>query len=218
VTVHRHPERANYDESAIRAVLDEGVLAHVGFQAPAGVTVIPMVYAPCPGGLYLHGSPGAGILRAVRAVPACVTVTLFDGLVVARSGFKHSVNYRSVVAFGEARRLQGDEKLAAVDAVVDHLVPGRVAEVRRPTPEELNQTAAVYFRIDEASLKVRSGGPLDHAEDMDPAVWAGWVPTPVRMGPPVPSAEVGAGVSPPPSVAALLARHGAPPAADGHPR
>jgi nitroimidazol reductase NimA-like FMN-containing flavoprotein (pyridoxamine 5'-phosphate oxidase superfamily) len=207
IRIRREMERARYEDADVAAVLEAGTLAHVGCNAEHGVVVIPMLYAPCPGGLYLHGSPGSGVLRTVRSVPACVTVTLFDGLVVARSTFMTSANYRSVVAFGHARRLSGDEKLAALDVLLEHLLPGRGAEVRPSTRAELHQTGVLHFEIEEASVKVREGAVEDHPEDVDPSVWAGVIPTPFVATAPIASADVAPDVAVPPSVAAYVARH-----------
>ncbi|MGH9064966.1 MAG: pyridoxamine 5'-phosphate oxidase family protein, partial [Acidimicrobiales bacterium] len=184
--IRRHPERARYDREQVWAVLDEGLVAHVGFCAEEGPVVVPMVYARSGDTLYLHGSPAAGLLRALSpGARACVTVTLVDGLVLARVAFSHSLNYRSVMAFGQAHLVSdADEHLAALDLVVEHLVPGRTADLRRHTRKELAATKVVAFRIESASAKIRTGPPLDDEADLDEPVWAGVLPLRVVPGEP----------------------------------
>jgi hypothetical protein len=191
-TVRRLPERGVYDRAVIEAILDEGLLCHVGFAVEGQPYVIPCVYARIGDRLYLHGSSGSRMLRAIAAgAPACVTVTLLDGLVLARSAFHHSMNYRSVVVLGTASRVDdAEERLAALRAIVEHVVPGRWTEARRPSAAELAQTLVVALPLSEASAKVRSGGPKDDAEDHALDVWAGVVPLALVASAPIADSEV----------------------------
>jgi hypothetical protein len=175
--VKRLPERGHYDRETIDAILDEGLVCHVGFAVDGEPYVIPMLYARAGDVVYLHGSSASRTLRGLSAgVPVCVTVTLLDGLVLAKSVFHHSMNYRSVVLFGTARPLDGDEKRQALHALVEQLAPGRWDEAREPTATELKATSILALPIDEASAKIRSGPPKDEPEDEDLPVWAGVVP------------------------------------------
>ena len=196
-TVRRLPDRGVYDRAAIEAILDEGLFCHVGFAVEDQPFVIPCVYARIGQRLYLHGSPASRMLRAVAAgAPVCVTVTLLDGLVLARSAFHHSVNYRSVVVLGTASRVDdAEERLAALRAIVEHVVPGRWDEARRPSAAELAQTLVVALPLSEASAKVRSGGPKDDAEDHALDVWAGVVPLAIVAGAPIAASELREGIS-----------------------
>lgn len=186
-TVRRHPERAAYDREAVHAVLDEGLVAHVGLVVDGQPFVIPMAYGRDGDRLLLHGSVASRLMRGLASgVPACATVTLVDGLVMARSAFHHSMNYRSVVVLGTARRIEDlDEAAAALGLFVDHLVPGRSAEVRPSAPVEVRQTAVLELPIDEASVKSRAHGAVDDEADLDLPVWAGVVPLGVAVGEPV---------------------------------
>lgn len=195
-TPTRHTERVGYDRDLVHAVLDEALLAHVGFVVDGRPVVLPQLHARVGDALYLHGSTGARALRAARdgGLPICVTVTLVDGLVLARSGFNSSVNYRSVVAHGLAGVVDDPaEKEAALDALVDAVVPGRVAAVRRPTRRELAATTVLRLPLAEVSVKVRSGPPLDEPEDLGLPVWAGVLPLATVAGEPVPDPALPAG-------------------------
>ncbi|HLI25304.1 MAG TPA: pyridoxamine 5'-phosphate oxidase family protein [Acidimicrobiales bacterium] len=189
--VRRLAERARYERDEIYAILDEGFVCHAAFCDDSGPVVLPTGYARVGDGLYLHGATGNHLLRTVGAgAPVCITVTLVDGLVLARSAFHHSINYRSVVIFGTGREVEDrQEKLAAVTAVVDHIVPGRSADARPPTDEELRSTRVVHVPLDEASAKVRSGGPKDDPPDYQLPVWAGQVPLRLVAGDPVPDGD-----------------------------
>ena len=201
-TIGRAPERGTRERAAAEAILDEGLLCHVGIAADHGPVVIPTTYARRGDELLVHGSPAATWLRAVgQGTPVCVTVTLLDGLVLARSAFHHSMNYRSVVVFGVAEPITDpDEKAAALDAIVEHVVPGRNAEVRPTRPDEVTKTLVLRLPLGEASVKVRSGDPLDEEADYDLVdVWAGVVPITTGFGPPVPDGRLADGVAPPPS-------------------
>jgi nitroimidazol reductase NimA-like FMN-containing flavoprotein (pyridoxamine 5'-phosphate oxidase superfamily) len=185
-TLRRKRERGVSERVALDAVLDEALVAHVGVVAEHGPVVLPMTYARIDDVLYLHGAAGNALLRAVTTgADLCVTVTLLDGLVLARSAFHHSMNYRCAVLYGAATRVTDpDELRLASAALVDHLVPGRSAQARPPTDEELRATLVVRLPIVEASVKMRTGGPIDDEDDLALDVWAGVVPTTLTRGEP----------------------------------
>lgn len=186
-TVRRIAERASYDPASAHAILDEGLVCHVGLVTDDGPVVIPTLYARDGDRLLLHGSVASRLLRGATDSAICVTVTLVDGLVLARSAFHHAVNYRSVVVFGQAERIDDpEEKRAALDVLVEALVPGRTADARRPNDVELRQTAVLALPLHEVSVKVRDGGAKDEPEDLDLPVWAGVLPLPVVPGAAVP--------------------------------
>jgi len=175
--VRREPKRGRYDRETIDAILDEALFCHVGFEVDGQPYVIPTLHARIGDRLYVHGSSASRMLRRLgEGVRICVTATIFDGLVLARSVFNHSVNYRSAVVFGTARLVGADEKEAALRAFAEHLAPGRWDEARRPTATELKATSILWVPLDEASAKVRTGPPEDEPEDLDLPVWAGVVP------------------------------------------
>ncbi|HEY7815718.1 MAG TPA: pyridoxamine 5'-phosphate oxidase family protein [Nakamurella sp.] len=190
--LRRLPDRARYDPADIHAILDEGFVCHVGIQSGPSPVVIPTAYARVDDFLYLHGAPANAALRAAGSgQPVCVTVTLIDGLVFARSAFHHSINYRSVVIFGTAEDVTDlEEKRDSLVAVVEHIAPGRGADARPPTDSELRATRIIRIRIDEASAKVRTGGPADDPEDLDLPVWAGHLPLLPTAGQPVPAPDL----------------------------
>jgi nitroimidazol reductase NimA-like FMN-containing flavoprotein (pyridoxamine 5'-phosphate oxidase superfamily) len=187
-TVRRLPQRGHYDKAQIFAILDEGFLCHVGFCVDDQPYVIPTLYARHGESIYLHGSAASRTLRAMeKGIPVCATVTLVDGLVLARSAFHHSMNYRSVVVHGTATLVSDEaEKLQALQLFTDHVVPGRWSEVRPPTAQELKGTSVLKLPLAEASAKVRSGPPIDDEEDYALPVWAGVVPLFMRAEIPVP--------------------------------
>jgi hypothetical protein len=191
-TVRRHPERGDYDRSTIDAILDEALICHVGFVVDGQPFVIPTIHARDADILYIHGSPGSRMLRNLKGgVDLCVTVTLLDGLVLARSVYNHSMNYRSVVVLGRAREVTDrDEKLRAMECVVEHVVPGRWADARQPSDGEIKGTTILALGLDEASAKVRSGRPTDDEDDLSFPVWAGVVPLEVTAQAPVPDEGV----------------------------
>jgi uncharacterized protein len=191
-TLRRHRERGDYDRELAYAILDEALICHVGFSTGESPFVTPMTYARIDDALYLHGAAGNRMLRAlVEGSPACVTVTLLDGLVLARSAFHHSMNYRSVMLFGVPERVEDDdEKRAAVTALLEHMVPGRSADARGPSDTELKTTMFLRFTIDEGSAKVRTGPPLDDDEDLDLGFWAGVVPFERVVLAPLPDAQL----------------------------
>jgi nitroimidazol reductase NimA-like FMN-containing flavoprotein (pyridoxamine 5'-phosphate oxidase superfamily) len=186
-TVRRLAQRGRHDRALIYSILDEALVCHVGFEWQGQPFVIPTIHVRLDDRLYIHGSPASRMLRAVGGgARACVTVTLLDGLVLARSAFHHSMNYRSVVILACGRQVEDEiEKKQALHALVEHVVPGRSAEARPPSPGELQATTLIRFPIQEASAKVRSGPPLDDAADMDLPVWAGVVPLELKAGSPV---------------------------------
>ncbi len=186
--VRRLPERAKYDRATVEAILDEGFVCHLGFCSEGEPVVIPTGYARVGDVIYVHGAPANWALRrAVAGDTVCLTVTLLDGIVLARSAFHHSINYRSVVVFGVAHEVDDfDEKRLALSAFVDHVVPGRDSDTRAPSDSELRATRVVKVEIVEASAKVRSGGPKDDPEDLELTnIWAGELPLQVVAGDPV---------------------------------
>lgn len=210
--VQRTKQRARYEREAIHAILDAGMIAHVGFciEAPPGApqpVVIPMLYARDGDALLLHGSIASRLMnRLGEGVPACVSVTLTDGLVLARSHFHHSVNYRSVVAFGRAVLVDDPaRKAAALERLVDALIPGRAAESRAADRNELAATQVLRLEIEDASAKVRDGGVKEDAADLGLPHWAGVVPIRTRYAAPQPDASTG-DADLPASVRALLAQ------------
>ncbi len=194
--VRRLAKRASYDRLAVHAILDEGFVCHVGFALDAQPYVIPTIYARAGDTLYLHGSAASRMLRTLtQAVPVCITVTLLDGLVLARSAFHHSLNYRSVVVIGNARLVDDrDEKMRALHWITNHVVPRRWEEVRSPSELELKQSSVLALPLAEVSAKIRRGPPLDDEEDYALSVWAGVVPVTTRIGTPITDGRVAAGV------------------------
>ena len=176
--IKRLPKRGHYDRETIYRILDEALICHVGFADGGQPYVIPINFARIDDTIVLHGAKASRLLKHVEAGhPICVEVTIVDGLVLARSVFHHSVNYRSVVLFGTGRLVVDEqEKLAALEAVTEHLIPGRWKEARLPNQKELNATSVVSIRIDDASAKVRVGPPVDDEEDYTLPVWAGVLP------------------------------------------
>ena len=195
-TVKRLPARGVYDRDTVYAILDEGLICHAGFVVNGSPVVIPTIHWREGDTLYFHGSAASRMLRSLRSgVETCVTVTLLDGLVIARSTFHHSMNYRSAVIFGTAREVTDrEEKLRALDALVEHVLPGRSDEARGPNEKELRQTMVLALPIDEASAKVRTGGPIDDDEDYSLPIWAGVIPLRLAYGQPYDDGRVAAGV------------------------
>lgn len=184
IRVKREPERGRYDRETIDAILDEALVSHLGFAVDGRPFVIPTLHARVGDVVYVHGSAASRLLRELAGgVPVCLTATLFDGLVLAKSVFNHSVNYRSVVVFGSATVVDGDEKREALRALTEQLAPGRWDEARQPTEQELKATWILSLPLDEASAKVRSGPEEDDEEDRDLPVWAGVVPVHLAAGP-----------------------------------
>ena len=177
-TLKRLPQRGSYERATVNEILDEGLICHVGFVAEGQPFVIPTGYGRVGDKLYIHGSRASRMLRALRdGAQVCLTVTLLDGLVLARSAFHHSMNYRSVVVFGQATLVEdAAEKMEALRAFSEHIVPGRWAEVRPPNEKELNATIVLMLPLNEASAKIRTGPPIDDEEDYELPVWAGELP------------------------------------------
>ena len=186
-TLRRLPQRGNYDRGLINQILDEGFICHVGFTVAGQPFVIPTGYARIEDQLIIHGSQASRMLRTLgEGIDVCVTVTLVDGLVLTRSAFHHSMNYRSVVIFGRATEVSEREaKLDALLALSEHMVPGRWADVREPNESELKQTTVLSLPLTEASAKVRTGPPLDDEADYDLPVWAGVIPLMLESGGPI---------------------------------
>lgn len=199
-TLKRLPKRGVYDRDIVYGILDEGFICHVGFAVDGRPFVIPTGYARVDDQLYIHGSQVSRMLRTLsEGVDVCVTVTLVDGLVLARSAFHHSMNYRSVVIFGRAAVVeQREAKLAALLAFSEHVIPGRWDEVRVPYEQELKATTVLSVSLIEASAKVRSGPPLDDEEDYALNVWAGVIPLKVVAGEPISDPRLPEGIQPPP--------------------
>lgn len=185
--VTRAPARGVYDRAAIDAILDEALVAHLGFVDDGQPYVIPTLQARIGDTVYIHGSSASRTIRGLGAgIPACLTVTLVDGLVLARSAFNHSINYRSVVVLGTCTPVDGPEQCeAALQAFTERLIPGRWAEVRPPTAKELKGTHVLAMALDECSAKVRTGPPVDDDKDYQLPVWAGVVPLETVAGTPV---------------------------------
>ena len=186
--VRRKTERGGHERDLVNAILDEALICHLGFAVDGRTWVFPTIHARVGDDLYLHGAVGNFALRALaQGTDACVTVTLVDGLVLARSAFHHSVNYRSVMVFGTAEAVSDpEEKRQALLAVVDHMAPGRSEDSRPPTAEELRTTLVIRLPITEGSTKVRTGPPIDDDEDLDGPYWAGVLPLALRAGGVVP--------------------------------
>ncbi|MEU1791853.1 pyridoxamine 5'-phosphate oxidase family protein [Streptomyces sparsogenes] len=193
----RSRERASYDRELVHSILDEGCVCHLGFVRDGAPVVLPTLYGRVGERLYVHGSTGSRPLRMAGGaedpgLPVCLTVTHVDGLVLARSAFHHSINYRSVVVHGTARQVTDPvERAAALDALVDHVVPGRAADSRPANAKELAATAVLRLDLAEVSAKVRSGGPHDEPEDLALPYWSGVLPVARTYGTPVPADDLG---------------------------
>jgi nitroimidazol reductase NimA-like FMN-containing flavoprotein (pyridoxamine 5'-phosphate oxidase superfamily) len=201
--VRRVPARGHYERETIEAILDEALISHLGFVHDEQPVVIPMLHARIGDVLYLHGSSASRLMRTLGGgAPVCATTTLVDGLVLARSAFHHSVNYRSVVVFGRARLVEPEEeRLRALELLTDRLVPDRWPEVRPPTRQELKGTKVLALLLDEASAKVRTGPPVDDEEDYALPMWAGVLPMRTVVGEPEPDPRLEPGLEVPAHVA-----------------
>jgi uncharacterized protein len=190
--VVREPHRGVYDRETVYSILDEGFLCHVGFAVDGQPYVIPTSYGRKDANLYIHGSAASRMLRNLQAaVPVCVTVTLLDGLVLARSVFNHSMNYRSVVILGKATLVDDPaEKLEALRTLSEHIIPQRWDDVRQPNERELKQTSVLRLPIEEFSAKVRTGAPIDDEEDYSFPTWAGVMPLEMKVGEPIADARL----------------------------
>ncbi len=195
----RLPKRGHFDNETVYAILDEGFICHVGFAPEGQPFVIPTGYARVDDKLYIHGSQASRMLRTLSGgVDACVTVTILDGLVLARSAFHHSMNYRSVVIFGRATLVEDrHEKMAALIALSEHIIRGRWDDVREPTEQEMRATTVLSLPLDEASAKIRTGPPVDDEEDYALPVWAGIIPLRLEAGEPIKDPRLPVGISVP---------------------
>jgi nitroimidazol reductase NimA-like FMN-containing flavoprotein (pyridoxamine 5'-phosphate oxidase superfamily) len=198
-TVKRLGTRGNYDRDTVNAILDEALICHVAFVVNGAPVVIPTIHTRVGETVYFHGSAASRMLRSLRdGVEACVSVTLLDGLVLARSAFHHSMNYRSVVIFGRATEVTDrEEKLRVLDALVEHVARGRSAEARKANEVELKQTLVLALPVAEASAKIRTGGPVDDEEDYSLPVWAGVLPLTLTPQKPVADERLGAEIDVP---------------------
>jgi uncharacterized protein len=196
--VKRLPKRGLYDKEQVNSILDEGFLCHVGFVADGHPYVIPTLYVRDGDQIYIHGSAASRMLRTLdEGADVCLTVTLVDGFVLARSAFHHSMNYRSVVVLGKARLVAHlAEKREALHRFTNHMVPGRWEEVRQPNEQELKSTTVLVLALDEVSAKVRTGSPLDDEEDYSLPVWAGVVPVRTELGEPIADQRLLPGIKP----------------------
>jgi uncharacterized protein len=190
--VRRLPARGVYDRPQVNAILDEGVICHVGFSVDGQPYVIPTGYARLADEIFIHGSAASRMVRALGdGIEVCVTVTLVDGLVLSRSAFHHSMNYRSVVVLGRARVVSDPvEKMMALRCFTNHVVPGRWEEVRPPSDRELKSVTVLALRLEEVSAKVRTGPPVEEAGDIGIPAWAGVIPLHTRLGDPIPEPDL----------------------------
>ena len=197
--VRRLPARAIYDTDTIYPIIDEALICHVGFVADGQPFVIPTIHARMGDTIILHGAKASRLLKHAAAGEAlCITCTIVDGLVLARSVFHHSMNYRSAVIFGRGRLAENDdEKWAALEAITEHVMPGRWADARQPNELEMNATSVILVEIEEATAKVRSGPPGDEEEDYALPIWAGVLPSQIQYGAPVDDPKLGEGIGVP---------------------
>jgi nitroimidazol reductase NimA-like FMN-containing flavoprotein (pyridoxamine 5'-phosphate oxidase superfamily) len=197
--VRRRSTRGVYDKAQVHAILDEGFLCHIGFVIDGQPYVIPTAYARSGEEVYIHGAPASRVMGvANQELDMCLTVTLVDALVVARSAFHTSINYRSVVVLGKARQLTDlEEKRQALRLFTNHLITGRWEQAKQPTDQELKATGVLALPLDEVSAKIRTGPPIDDEEDYALPIWGGVVPVIQTLGEPVPDARVVAGIAPP---------------------
>jgi uncharacterized protein len=186
VSLRRRPDRGHYDHDSIAAILDETFLCHIGFSVGDQPFVIPTSFGRENQTIFIHGSSASRMLREVsKGFPICVTVMLLDGIVLARSAFNHSMNYRSAVILGTAKGVEGERKMHALEVMANHMIPGRWAESRYPNGTEMLATTVLSVDISEASAKIRKGPPLDDDEDLGHQCWAGVLPVSTRMGSPI---------------------------------
>lgn len=215
--VRRIPGRGHYDQATIYEILDGGFLCHVGFTVGGQPFVIPTLYGRDGDRLYLHGSAASRMLRNLaQGVPVCVSVSHVDGLVLARSAFHHSMNYRSATVFGTATEVEGEEKDRGLFVISENVLPGRWEEVRGPNEKELKATSVLRLAIESASAKVRMGPPGDEEEDYSLPIWAGVVPIEQTYRPPENDPRLAEGIGVPPSVEALFGKSPGSPS-DGNP-
>jgi len=203
-TLHRRPARGSYDVATVHAILDEALICHVGFASEGQPYVLPTTHARIGDQLYIHGAVGGRFLKTVKGgIPVCVTVTLIDALVLARSAFHHSMNYRSVVVLGTAIEVTDPvHKRRAFDALIEHVVRGRSAQIRGANEQELRATTVLCLPIAEASAKIRTGQPIDDEEDYAVPCWAGLVPVSLQAGAAIADPKLAAGIALPSAVEA----------------
>lgn len=201
-TIKRNPHRGHYDRETVNAILDEAMICHVGFIADGSPFVIPTIHARVDDVLYFHGSPASRMLRLMKkGVEVCVTATLVDSIVVARSVFNHSLGFRSAVVIGPSRMVDApDERAVALEAITDAVLPGRWGEARQPTRDEDKGTLIVAVQIDEFSAKIRGGEVNDETEDYDLPIWAGTIPLATNIGAAVADPKLAHGIEVPESV------------------
>lgn len=208
IKFRRRPRQGTHDREVIEQILDEAMVCHVGFVREGSVRVVPTLHARIDDQIYLHGSTAGGMLRSIgEGQEICVTITLLDDLVLARAAFEQNVNYRAVMVFGVPEPVTDQrEKLSALAAMTNQLLPGRWEQCRHPTKKELKGTALVRLRLDEASAKLRQGGPTDADADLELPYWAGVVPRTVTWGPPKPEPGLPRGVEIPYQLASFVRR------------
>lgn len=205
--VKRVPKRGHYDQETVYSILDAGLICHVGFAMEGQPFVIPTAYGRLDNRLFIHGSPASRMLKSLQqGIEVCVTVTLLDGLVLARSAMHHSMNYRSVVLFGTAELVsEREEKLKALYAFTENVMRGRWAETREPNEQELQATTVLALPIEEASAKIRTGPPVDDVADYDLPHWAGVIPLGMKVGEPIVDPKLAEGIGVPGHVEQYLA-------------
>jgi nitroimidazol reductase NimA-like FMN-containing flavoprotein (pyridoxamine 5'-phosphate oxidase superfamily) len=198
-SLRRLPKRGHFDRETVYSILDEGFICHVGFVVDGQPYVIPTGYARVENKLYIHGSAASRMLRSLsEGIDVCITVTLVDGLVLARSAFHHSINYRSVVSLGKATLVDNDaEKISALYAFSQQAIPGRWSDVRQPTESELKATSVLCLQLDEVSAKIRSGPPIDDDDDYELPIWAGVIPLAISASAPIADERLENGIVPP---------------------
>jgi uncharacterized protein len=199
-SLRRAKARGRHQRRVIHDILDEVLICQVGFTDDGTTFVLPSTFVRIDDRLYLHGALGNRMLRVVATgAEVCISATVLDGLVLARSAFHHSMNYRSVMVIGTGRKVEDlNEKRAALVATVEHMAVGRSADARQPTPTELRTTLVVSIPIDEASAKIRVGGPIDEPDDLELPIWAGQIPLTLAAGSPIPEPDLPGGTSTPP--------------------
>jgi hypothetical protein len=203
--IKRVPKRGHYDKATVYGILDAASVGHVGFSVDDQPFVIPTIYGRDGDTLYLHGATTSRMLvQLQKGLPVCLTVTHIDGLILARSAFHHSMNYRSAVVFGTARLVSEEDKLHALEVISEQILKGRWSEIRRPNEKELKATSVVALEIEQASAKVRTGPPVDDAEDYDLPIWAGILPIQQVYGQPISDPAAKQSLELPPSVRGML--------------
>lgn len=200
-TLKRLPKRGEFNREAIEAILDEALICHIAYVHEGKPFMVPTGFARDGRWLYFHGARSNRTLRALLEGEACISVTMLDGLVLARSAFHHSMNYRSVVIFASGEEITGrPEKIHAMRRVVEHIVPGRWEQARQPNDNEIDATLMVRVPIEECSAKVRSGPPIDDEPDMYLGIWAGVIPARIQWGPPIADPQLPANIAPPANI------------------